>query len=692
MDFDSFFEREDALWQLQSWRKALASGVLGLPSASLLRLSRIRRGSLDLEFTVEVGSGLTDAELQERVNQEADRLRQLFAEPVLEVRVGAVGDEAAWSPEGHRASASSSPRAIEEHHLWERGAELLGEDSEPEQRPPTRRGRPQSAGAAIRPGMERLNHPTIAEGPRFLRDDWHWKQREGQRIRELRAAEERQRNEEKLLEVPRFQARPVPASVSTPRFQAVHASSASKMSAHRAKCQELLGQDGCASARGAGARGRAAKPAWEESDEKPPPFRARPVPWQVSMPLYEQMVREEKEQRQERQRSRSLDLLRSSSLPPRLEHESRARRRPEQGCEQDADGDESPVQVQRWRGEFISAHGHELAKFCSSCGAGFLTEAMYCRSCGQRREHVRSPGEGRGLIGRSSEQTRRSRASSAPRQRRQSTPEWPLPVPTTEVPDFAARHERLKHQLERRKYLNRYVTQPEPFIQHSTKRSSMRQPPMVKDPTKDWRFNRPNTARASSAGAVRRSRPDAPGGVPPPPPASTQHRGGDSHFSIKALEQPSQAVPPRTTEKVLSAQQATQRRLQERRERELREREQAELAREVPAEMKLRVQQAVGPVEDLDDKIDRITHDKKQGLSRIQREKLRDLQQMKERVNRRPLLMEQADSLVRARRRALFRVRNTLKEAGVQKFHSYFREEELDEFDRAKARGEDDEA
>ena len=37
-----------------------------------------------------------------------------------------------------------------------------------------------------------------------------------------------------------------------------------------------------------------------------------------------------------------------------------------------------------------------------------------------------------------------------------------------------------------------------------------------------------------------------------------------------------------------------------------------------------------------------------------------------ERANSRPLLMQQADSLVRAKRRALFRVRNALRQAGVR--------------------------
>lgn len=75
-----------------------------------------------------------------------------------------------------------------------------------------------------------------------------------------------------------------------------------------------------------------------------------------------------------------------------------------------------------------------------------------------------------------------------------------------QVPDFAARHERIKRQwrsrndweghtcyvmferkpslsllrLERRKYQNRSVTQPEPFVFNTPSRSQTRQAPMPK--------------------------------------------------------------------------------------------------------------------------------------------------------------------------------------------------------------------
>merc|ERR1712194_198444 len=109
-------------------------------------------------------------------------------------------------------------------------------------------------------------------------------------------------------------------------------------------------------------------------------------------------------------------------------------------------------------------------------------------------------------------------------------------------------------------------------------------------------------------------------------------------------------------------------------------------SRQVSNEMRLRVQQAVGPTESQDERIERIVADKKQARQRIVQQKQEDLQKIRDRVSRRPLLMEQADTLVRARRRALFRVRSALEAAGVRDVESHFQDEELDELDRAAAR------
>eukprot|EP00930_Biecheleria_cincta_P042842 TRINITY_DN29481_c0_g1_i1.p1 TRINITY_DN29481_c0_g1~~TRINITY_DN29481_c0_g1_i1.p1 ORF type:complete len:713 (+),score=102.14 TRINITY_DN29481_c0_g1_i1:52-2190(+) len=659
IDFDGFFQRADALDQLQAWRQAIATSVLGLPSPFLLQLQRVTKGSLDLEFSVE---GISDRELQERISQQAQRLAEILQDPLLEVRIGqadsperAAGGMPALrnvgpsprdglpehpsdlamrlradydfghpgqclSPaeevearlrsslqgfsgqaysQAHQREASPVPAhsRVEEMEARLRAVEAsygpgaadrmhIGADLDFQDHAPAR-GR-----AASRASVDQLNHPTTAQSPSFLREDSHWTQSNGQRIREQQAQMERERKLQEQEEIPRFHARPVPVSVSQPRFDAMHAAAL----ARRVK------PDGRPhSADGAARRARSPNQ-FEANEDQPPPFRARKVPWRCSAPMYSQLLAEERQSRQERQRSRSLELLRSSSLPPRLQAAQRRARYAEREGEND-----SPNRPPR---------------------------------------RPRSAGRFQG-----------------------SSPEVKIaPAPTTEVPDFASRHERLKHQLERRKYLNRYVTQPEPFVFHAPSRSQMRQLPM-KDPTQDWRFARRHKRPASAGGAT-----DRPGG----------------RFSIKALERPSYAVPPRATEKFLMAQQATQRRLQERREKEERERQQLEQAHEVPTELKLRVQQAVGPIEPLEERVERIVLDKRQGLQRIQREKVRDLQRMQERVNRRPLLMEQADSLVRARRRALFRVRNTLKEAGVPDVDSHFREEELDEFDKGAYYGDVD--
>lgn len=670
IDFDGFFQRPDALDQLQAWRQAIATTVLGLPSPCLLQLQRVKKGSLDLEFSVE---GISDRELQERISQQAQRLADILQDPLLEVRIGQTdsperGIEHMPLAEGGMPPLRSmypSPRAVlperpidmamrlqedygfddfgrglspaEEVEARLRALQRLSGEaySEAEQReasPVPAHSRAEEMEARLRaveasygPGpadrmhigadldfqdhvggrgrsasranTDQLNHPTTAQSPSFLREDSHWTQSNGQRIREQRAQIEREKKQQDQEYIPRFHARPVPVSVSQPRFDAMYAAA----QPHRVKPDERSHSADGAARRVWSANHFEAKQ-FEAKEEQPPPFRARKVPWRCSAPIYNQILAEERGSRQERQRSRSMELLRSSSLPPRLQAAQRRARIAEREAE-----DGSPNRP-------------------------------------PRRPRPRSAGRFHG-----------------------ASPEVkPAPPPTTEVPDFVSRHERLKHQLERRKYLNRYVTQPEPFVFQAPTR---RQPPMAKDPSQDWRFAR-KTKRPASAGGSAAS----PGG----------------RFSIKSLERPSYAVPPRSTEKFLMAQQATHRRLQERREKEEQERQQLEQAHEVPTELKLRIQQAVGPIEALEDKVERIVLDKRQGLQRIQREKVQDLQRMQERVNRRPLLMEQADSLVRARRRALFRVRNTLKEAGVPDVDSHFREEELDEFDKAEHYGDMD--
>lgn len=100
------------------------------------------------------------------------------------------------------------------------------------------------------------------------------------------------------------------------------------------------------------------------------------------------------------------------------------------------------------------------------------------------------------------------------------------------------------------------------------------------------------------------------------------------------------------------------------------------------SELKPRIKAAIGIQEQWEHKIQRIAADKRYVLQRVSREKKKDLQMIIDRVRRRPLLMEQTDSLVRARRRALFRVRNTLETAGLKDVNAYFDDEELDDLDQ----------
>ncbi|CAJ1452141.1 unnamed protein product [Effrenium voratum] len=264
MDFDQFFQREDAGQQLGRWREAIATKVLGV-SPWQLQLQRVRRGSLDLEFVVE-GSGISDEELRRRLSREADRLRALFQEPVMEVRVGA--DQRPGLPAGlHNAEPAPSParqRALQERSQAEREYGLTPElhqdtwlqerirasereyglDLPLEQRcaladAGARRllerhspSRPQSAAPAPPARrMPSLNHPTAPEGPRFLMKDSYWEQRQGERIREQREALHRRgvlRDEEEV-KVPAFKAKPVPATVYTPRLQAIRIMSTKRL-------------------------------------------------------------------------------------------------------------------------------------------------------------------------------------------------------------------------------------------------------------------------------------------------------------------------------------------------------------------------------------------------------------------------------------------------------------------------------
>jgi hypothetical protein len=113
-----------------------------------------------------------------------------------------------------------------------------------------------------------------------------------------------------------------------------------------------------------------------------------------------------------------------------------------------------------------------------------------------------------------------------------------------------------------------------------------------------------------------------------------------------------------------------------------------EEAHQVSSELKARIQRAVGPIKSgkqyVEEQVERRVIDRQQELRKTVSEKRGDLKRMKERVARRPLLMEQTDSLQRARRRALFQFRRALQDAGAKDPDAYFMDEELDECDRAR--------
>jgi hypothetical protein len=123
----------------------------------------------------------------------------------------------------------------------------------------------------------------------------------------------------------------------------------------------------------------------------------------------------------------------------------------------------------------------------------------------------------------------------------------------------------------------------------------------------------------------------------------------------------------------------------ERRVRKVQEEEHIEKVRKVDPEFRARVRAAVGPVETVDEVVERQVMQKKQTQRSTMKDKHRDLNDIAQRVNRRPLLMQQTDSVARARRLALFQFRGFLKDAGVANPDAHFQDDELDELDRARA-------
>jgi hypothetical protein len=158
--------------------------------------------------------------------------------------------------------------------------------------------------------------------------------------------------------------------------------------------------------------------------------------------------------------------------------------------------------------------------------------------------------------------------------------------------------------------------------------------------------------------------------------------GGSS--SVKVLERPSFTGPPRTTAKTLQAQQKVASELMERRVKKVQAEHKLETAKRPDPEVRARVRAAVGPVETIDEVVERQVLQKKQSQRSTMNDKHRDLKDMHEKVKRRPLLMCQTDSVARARRLALFQFRGLLKDAGVANPDAHFQDDELDELERVR--------
>lgn len=267
-----------------------------------------------------------------------------------------------------------------------------------------------------------------------------------------------------------------------------------------------------------------------------------------------------------------------------------------------------------------------------------------------------------------------SRHKSPPRKRGNSVEKVPSrPFGTTEMPDFPALHE--KQKRDREKYANRKATVPEPFVFTVPGRSlRARQAPLPKDPSNDPRFHRrPRSARRPHSAPNQRG-------------ADIFAAGAEAgHPSVKALERPSVTGPPRTTAKTLQAQQHIATQLMEKRVRKAQQEQHIVISQKVDPEIRARVMRAVGPVESVEEKVEREVLKKRSGMRSTMKDKHRDLNDIAQRVNRRPLLMEQTDSVARARRLALFQFRGFLKDAGVANPDAHFDFDELDELDRVRS-------
>ena len=138
----------------------------------------------------------------------------------------------------------------------------------------------------------------------------------------------------------RYKARPVPSAVTIPKYESL-------MAAQEARRLEVK--------RTSIARTKASEQPFsfylrDKNKPKPQPqpkpayeFKANPIPWAVSVPLFDQMNREQKARREEQVAKLAQESLRKAHLPPRMEMHEKTKtvREPE------------PVKVQRYHSKKV---------------------------------------------------------------------------------------------------------------------------------------------------------------------------------------------------------------------------------------------------------------------------------------------------------------------------------------------------
>jgi len=195
IDFDGFFAKSDAFACLAQWQATIAENLLGLPPAAL-RLSRIARGSLDLEFEIDVDSGVSDSQLADAIRREAPRLQELLQRPILEVRVGSEGGspDCFMGPVQITADQDSRALPMTPETSGNSASTTRGRSRTPEKVPSLASrlpGTPRGSGSGHDGGgpchhAQLRKCQTIPVAPRFLMEGSYWHQRKGARICELK--------------------------------------------------------------------------------------------------------------------------------------------------------------------------------------------------------------------------------------------------------------------------------------------------------------------------------------------------------------------------------------------------------------------------------------------------------------------------------------------------------------------------